>query len=216
VPTNATGSLHSIAATIATRTRLRRALVAVDGGDGSGKTTFAEHLAAALRGADRATLVIHVDDFMHVRHVRHQRGRTSPVGYLEDSYDYASLTERVLEPLSRTGTGAYRAACVDRLRDVPITPPVEHADPTAITIVEGLFLHRDELAHWWDFSIFLDTPIDEALARKSKRDNIALASSTPLAQRYSQGQRAYRARYHPKDRATWVLGREDFPPNGRR
>jgi hypothetical protein len=53
--------------------------------------------------------VIHVDDFMHVRSVRHRRGRNSPEGYFHDSYDYESLTRYVLEPLAGSGGGWFGA-----------------------------------------------------------------------------------------------------------
>jgi uridine kinase len=51
--------------------------VAVDGVDGSDKTTFATQLAAALR--DRVACVVHAsaDDFHHVSAVRHRRGYDS-------------------------------------------------------------------------------------------------------------------------------------------
>ena len=49
-----------------------RSLIAVDGVDGSGKSTFADDLAAVIRG--RPVIVIRVDDFLNLRDVRHQRG----------------------------------------------------------------------------------------------------------------------------------------------
>ena len=145
----------------------RRLLVAVDGVDGSGKTTFAEWLAAALRLRGRGALVIHVDDFMQVRSVRHRRGRSSPEGYFHDSYDYESLIRHVLEPLSVNGDGWFRAGTLDRARDEVIHSPLQYAGGPAITIVEGLFLLRDELVDWWDYSVFLEVDTDTALARKS-------------------------------------------------
>jgi uridine kinase len=155
----------------------RRIYVAVDGGDASGKTTYADRLADALRRAGRSVLVIHVDDFMHPPAVRHRRGRTSAEGYLEDSYDYDALTHRLHEPLDRS----------------------------TITVVEGLFLLRDELADRWDYSVFLDVPIEVALERKRQRDELALTPGDPLEQRYVEGQRLYRERHRPLDRATWVV-----------
>lgn len=200
---------EQIATKVATKSRQSRVLVAVDGGDASGKTTYASELADALRGVGRTALVIHVDDFMHVRAVRHRRGRTSPDGYLDDSYDYEALTRFVLEPLSASGNGWYRAACVDRARDIAINSQSRYAHPGTITVVEGLFLHRDELARWWDFSIFLDVDIEVAMARKERRDQVTLDPDSPLTKRYVEGQRAYRERYQPHDRATWTIAGAD-------
>lgn len=187
----------------------RRLLVAVDGVDGSGKTTFAEWLAEALRLRGRSAQVIHVDDFMHVRSVRHRRGRNSPEGYFHDSYDYGSLTRYVLEPLTGGGDGWFRVGTVDRLRDVVMHSPLQHADVETITIVEGLFLLRDELVDWWDYSIFLDVGADAALARKGRRDGLVLSPANPLTRRFVEGQRIYSESCQPRERATWVLDNVD-------
>jgi uridine kinase len=77
----------------------------IDGVDASGKSTFADWLAEALRSFGRSAQVIHVDDFVHVSSVRHRRGRNSPEGYFHDSYAYASLTRYVVQPLSASGDG---------------------------------------------------------------------------------------------------------------
>lgn len=181
-------------AAIAAHDPEHRPLVAIDGGDGSGKTTFAARLAAAIKDHGRDALVIHVDDFMHVPSVRHRRGRNSPEGYLDDSYDYEALTRSIQRP-QPAGT---------------------------VVIVEGLFLLRDELVSWWDCSIFLDVEIDVAMRRKADRDGLMLGESDPLTRRYVEGQRLYRDRYRPHDRATWVLGcaitqirNQEAPPGGR-
>lgn len=183
-----------------------RCLVAVDGVDASGKTTFAGWLAEALRLRVRSAQVIHVEDFMHVRSVRHRRGRDSPEGYFHDSYDYKSLRRFVLEPLGGSGDGWFRAGAVDRARDVVMRHPLQYADNQTISIVEGLFLLRDELVDWWDYSVFLDIDRQTALARKGRRDGLLLDADNPLTRRYLEGQRIYLEACRPQERATWVLG----------
>lgn len=42
--------------------------------DSSGKLTFADDLAAAIR--ERPVIVIHADDFLNLREIRHRRGRS--------------------------------------------------------------------------------------------------------------------------------------------
>jgi uridine kinase len=180
--------------------------VAVDGVDASGKTTVATQLAEALRLRGRCVLVIHVDDFMHVRSVRHRRGRNSPEGYFYDSYDYESLTRQALGPLSVNGDGWYRAGSVDRARDVVMQRPAQYVPAETVAIVEGLFLLRDELVDWWDYSVFLDVDTETALNRKGRRDGLVLDASNPLTRRYVEGQRIYMESCRPRERATWVLG----------
>jgi uridine kinase len=182
-----------------------RMLVAIDGVDASGKSTFADWLAEALRLRGRIAQVVHVDDFMHVRSVRHRRGRNSPEGYFYDSYDYESLTRYVLEPLSATGDGRFRAGVVDRARDVVRHRPVQYADLKMITVVEGLFLLRDELVDWWDCSVYLDVDLRTALARKGRRDGLVLDAANPLTRRYVDGHELYAKACRPRERATWVL-----------
>ncbi|EQM30457.1 hypothetical protein [Rhodococcus erythropolis] len=126
-------------------------LVAIDGVDGSGKTTFAKSLTAQLNA--RKAIVIHVDDFLNPPEIRHRRGRQSPEGFWLDSYDYDALERHVLDPLGPGGSRRYR-----QRRD---SDAYLHAADGAIVLVEGLFLHRDELAERWDYSIFLDVPFDE-------------------------------------------------------
>ncbi|WP_417373776.1 hypothetical protein [Glutamicibacter protophormiae] len=53
-----------------------RRLVAVDGVDGSGTTSFAANLANEIHG--RPVIVIHMDDFLNPSPVRHAKGRASP------------------------------------------------------------------------------------------------------------------------------------------
>ena len=81
-----------------------RRLFAVDGVDGSGKSTFANDLAAVIQEAP--VIVIHADDFLNLRAVRHRRGRDSPEGFWLDTYDYEALHRDVLVPLGREATAA--------------------------------------------------------------------------------------------------------------
>ena len=68
------------------------ARVAVDGVDAAGKTTLADELAAGLSEARRLS----ADDFLRPPEKRYQRGRGSPEGFYEDSFDYERLRDAVL------------------------------------------------------------------------------------------------------------------------
>ena len=78
--------------------------VGIDGVDGSGKSIFADELAAVVRGCGRAVVRISLDDFHHVRAVRYRRGRSSPEGFWLDSYNYERLRTDVLDPFSPRGS----------------------------------------------------------------------------------------------------------------
>ncbi len=40
-------------------------------------------------------------------------------------------------------------------------------------VIDGIFLHRDELVEAWDYSIFLDVPFEVSVARMAVRDGSA-------------------------------------------
>lgn len=70
---------------------LNRLVVAVDGPDAAGKTTFADALGVLL-GAAR----VHADDHLNPREVRTRRGELSPEGCYLDSFDHLALRAAVI------------------------------------------------------------------------------------------------------------------------
>lgn len=188
------------------------AVIAVDGVDGSGKTTFASRLASAIEDAGRPAIIVHEDDFLAPREVRYRLGRESPEGYFRDSYDLATLVERVLEPLRPGGDRRVQRRVFDHRTDSPIAAPVEEVPVNAVVIVEGMFLHRDELVTRWDWSVFLDVPFTETVRRMAQRDGSHPDLEHPTMRRYVEGQRIYLATCHPRERATVVLDNSSSVP----
>ncbi len=180
-------------------------MIAVDGVDGSGKTTFATRLASAVERAGRPAVVVHEDDFLAPREVRYRLGRDSPEGYFRDSYDLAALAERVLDPLGPGGDRRVRRRTFDHRADAPVDAPVEEVPVDAVVIVEGMFLHRDGLADRWAWSVFLDVPFTETARRMAHRDGSHPDPEHPTMRRYVDGQRIYLATCRPRERATVVL-----------
>ena len=68
------------------------ARVAIDGVDAAGKSTLAGELASRLPEAIRLS----ADDFLRPPEERYRQGRSSPVGYYEDSFDHSRLRRAVL------------------------------------------------------------------------------------------------------------------------
>jgi uridine kinase len=183
----------------------RPALIAVDGVDGAGKTSFASSLAAAIERAGRPTVIVHEDDFLAPRKVRHRRGRDSPDGFYLDSYDLTALTRSVLDPLGPRGDRRIRREVFDHRTDAPANAPDEEIPMDAVVIVEGMFLHRDELVDRWDWSVFLDVPFTETARRMAERDGSHPDPDHPSMRRYVEGQRIYFASCQPRERAVLVL-----------
>ena len=65
-------------------------------------------------------------------------------------------------------------------------------------VVDGIFLHRDELAAWWDFSVYLDVDFAETFARMAVRDGCSPDPTHPANARYVEGQRRYLAACRPR------------------
>jgi len=179
--------------------------VAVDGVDGVGKSTFAAALAGVLRARGRPVVHVSADDFHQPRAVRHRRGRDSPEGFWLDSYNYPALIENVLAPFAPGGTRRYRPAIHDLKSDETLDLPWRQAPAEAVLVVDGLFLHRDELVGHWDFSIFLSAPFEVTVARMAARDGSHPDPEHPSQARYVQGQRLYFAACEPWRRATVVI-----------
>jgi uridine kinase len=179
--------------------------VAVDGVDGVGKSTFARELAASLTGRGRHVVQVSADDFHHRRAVRHRRGRDSPEGFWLDSYDYEALARNVLRPFGPQGSRRYRPAAHDLRTDEVLDLAWRTAPPGTVLVLDGLFLHRDELMEFWDLSIFLDAPFEVTVARMARRDGSHPDPGHPSVGRYVDGQRLYFGACAPQERADVVI-----------
>jgi len=200
--------MNILANEILERVGHERALVAIDGVDGSGKTSFAANLAAEI--TDRDVITIHVDNFLNPASKRHAQGRTSPKGFWEDTYDYDSLFRNVLIPLGRAGNGRYSTASYDAKLDASIALEPIGSPKDALILVEGMFLHRDELFSFWDCSVFLDVSFKVTAARMALRDGSNPDPEHPAMKRYVGGQRMYFKSAQPWNRASFVVDNANY------
>ncbi len=184
--------------------------VAVDGPDGAGKTRFADALATVVAELGRPVVRVSVDGFHHPTNVRYRRGRDSPEGFWLDSYDYERFRADVLDPFGPTGSRRFRAAAHDVATDTPLTPEPVTATPGSVLVVDGIFLHRDELAGVWDLSVFLDVPFHVTARRMALRDGTDPDPDHPRTRRYVEGQRRYFTACDPQRRADVVIDNGDF------
>lgn len=180
-------------------------LVGIDGIDGSGKTTFADELGAVLRSAGRPVVRVSLDDFHHVRAIRYRRGRDSPEGFWLDSYDHSRLRTDVLQPLGPGGSRRYRPFAHDLASDEVVDPEPRTAPAGSVVVIDGLFLHRPELAGVWDFSVFLDVPLAVTTRRMAARDGSDPDPDHPSLRRYVEGQRLYFAACEPRSTASVII-----------
>ncbi|GAA2688890.1 MULTISPECIES: uridine kinase [Actinosynnema] len=186
------------------------ARVAVDGVDGAGKTTFADQLADALAPLGRPVVRAGVDGFHHPRAVRHRRGRHDPEGFFADSYDYPALRRALLDPLAPGGDRLARTAVFDHTTDRPVEREPQLVPGDAVLLLDGIFLHRDELAPLWDCGIFLRVRFAVSGARMAIRDGSDPDPGHPSNRRYVEGQRRYLSECHPEARVCAVVDHDDL------
>ena len=177
--------------------------VAVDGRTAAGKTTFAGHLAEALRAQGRDVVHAGIDGFHNPRAVRYAKGRMSAEGYYRDARDLPKLKAWLLEPLGPGGSGRYATASLDLEADVALEPGWREAPDDLILIVDGTFLQRPELAECWDSVIYLDVSAEVSRQRGTGRDGAEMADA--YAQRYLPAFDMYLSDVDPLAGAEWVL-----------
>jgi uridine kinase len=203
--------LELIATEIAHLARTHVTFVGVDGVDGSGKTMFADELGGFIKSVP--VIRASVDGFHNPRAVRYARGRTSPEGFFEDSYNYELMKTSLLDPLGAGGSLEYCDRAFDYLADRPVDAPLRKTTLPSILLIDGIFLHRPELRSHWHYSIFLDVDRREALRRCNVRDGHPERSTDtedPVHARYVRGQDLYLAQCAPQRLATRVVDNTDL------
>ncbi len=189
-----------------------RVIIAVDGVDGAGKTTFADALAKRLGIGHRAVFRASIDDFHAPRAVRYAKGEDSPEGFYADSYDYVTFKRVLIEPFRKPGAiGSFVLKAFDLKRDIPVEPKWTTAPEDAILIVDGIFLNRPELKGLWNFSIYLDVTPEVAAERMLSRDG-----EPSNEERYSGGQDLYEKESSPRTTATAIIDNNDVEHPKRR
>ena len=181
----------------------KRAIVAVDGVDGSGKTSFADELAPMIERHGRPVVRAGVDGFHNPRAIRYRRGKDDPEGFFRDSYNYDSLRRHLLDPF-RQGAAWVDVARFDHKTDRQMGSE-RRIEPSAILLLDGIFLHRDELHSLWDYSIFLAVPFTVSYARMAERDGSDPDPLAPENRRYYEGQKIYFRACRPQKRATAII-----------
>src|SRR5476649_989721 len=187
-----------------------RAIIAVDGLDGAGKTRFADALAAQLGIGHRAVFRASMDDFHQSRARRYARGRDSAEGFYRDSFDYTTFKRVLVEPFRTGSIGSFVLQGFDLKRDVPFQPKWSSGPEDALLVVDGIFLNRPELKGLWNYSIWLEVEPDTAAGRVIARDADAFEHDIANPNRYIGGQELYLKEANPLEAATAIIDNNDF------
>jgi uridine kinase len=187
----------------------------VDGVDGAGKTLFAEQLKMHLEDARKNVVLISIDNFHNPQSVRYARGKDSAIGFYSDSYNYQGFIDNVIHPFL-----GYKNHYVTHLFDLEsdklLTYPALTVPDNSILIVEGIFLHRPELAAFWDYSIYLDITAETSLRRNIERSNNrnditgVKEIEKQFFARYRPGQEIYFRQANPMSKASVIIDNNDY------
>ncbi len=177
-----------------------RTFLSVDGIDGSCRRDFADALAERLGRGSHAVFRASIDDFHRPRAERFARGADSAEGYYYDSYDYELFRRVLIEPFRLGGSTGFVTSAFDAARDVATEMEWQTAPQDATLIVDGPFLGRPELRGLWNFSVWLDTYANRALA---------IDGAAPRSPRYAGGERLYLAEANPRARASAIVDNTD-------
>lgn len=112
-------------------------------------------------------------------------------------------------PLRSGAPARIRTAVFDHATDRPVDGEQIMVDPGDV-VVDGVFLHRDELVRSWHLSVYLQAPWRAALDRMAGRDGFAPDPESSLQRHSLDGQRLYQALCEPERRADVVVDNERY------
>jgi uridine kinase len=184
-------------------------LVAIDGIDCAGKTTFADDLEQFMTDQGFKIIRASLDEFHNPKEFRHQRGKDSPEGYYLDSFNYKVLFDYLLDPLRQSGSREYRTKAFDYKKDEWIKSELKTAEKDNILIFDGVFLLRPQINEVWDLRIYLDISYDECLRRARERDGKSAEIVEKYKIRYISGQKLYHMHAGPKRKADIIINNKD-------
>ena len=142
-----------------------KAIIAIEGGSASGKSTLADILKEVY-----ACNVIHMDDFF-LRPEQRTQERLLEVG---GNIDYERFSLEVLAPLAKNETVCYKPFdCAKQAFGEAIT-----LHPDKLTIIEGVYSMHPSFGEYYDLSIFLN--IDPVY----QKERILARNSPAFAQRF--------------------------------
>lgn len=188
--------------------------VAINGIEGTGKTTFAMKFHNFLN-QEKIFDPVHVsiDGFHFNKQHRYQQGRDSAKGYYEDCYDEKSFVEKVLL-FSQTNPFQYIPATHDLETDEYLNLSPIEISSNSVLITDGAYLFKENYRDHWDLKIYLKTDFDTARERGVKRDMENLGGKESTEQkyldRYHAASQMYIQENNPESLADIVIDNTNF------
>lgn len=182
-------------------------IVGIDGLGGAGKSTIVNSLKLQLQNENYHPYILHIDDFIHQKHIRYDNSKEEGECYYNIQWRYDYLVEEILSPIKRGNKIDKLIELYDKENDTYILQPI-HIPHGSILILEGVFLQRKELKSYLDFVIYLDVPKEVRLNRVLARDVYICGLEdikSKYERRYFPAEEKYTLEYCPIENADFVL-----------
>ncbi len=190
----------------------RAFIIGVSGIDASGKTKFADALAAFLASNSYTTQLVHLDDFHNPKKLRYS-GESEAENYYTRQFDLNTLVEKLLKPIEHSfGKYSQKLTLLDLMTDQYTVEKEYTIDKDTIIVLEGIFLFKDVLAPYIDFKIFLDVPFEESMKRAEARDIPIFGPSImdKYNNKYFPAERRYLAEFPPELTSDMVVDNSNW------
>ena len=157
-----------------------RAVIAIDGRCGSGKTTLAGRLAARWD-----CTLLHADDFF----LRPEQRTSARLAQPGGNFDRERFYAEALAPLLAGRDALYRPYdCHTGCLRPPVPAPLR-----PVILIEGSYCCHPDLWGCYDLHVFVTAPLDIRLARLARRPGVDLAAFRtrwiPLEEAYFAAER---------------------------
>lgn len=182
-------------------------IVGIDGLGGAGKSTIVDSLKLQLKNENYHSYVLHIDDFIHPKHIRYDKSKEEWYCYYNIQWRYDYLVEEILSPIKKGNKIDKVIELYDKENDRYILQPI-YIPHGSVLILEGIFLQRKEIKDYLDFVIYLDVPKEVRLNRVLARDRYIGESKDikrKYERRYFPAEEKYTLEYSPIESADFVL-----------
>lgn len=163
-------------------------IVGIEGFGGSGKTTLANKLKNKLNKC----AVISIDSFIIKENAKQGKPQ-------EETFDIGRLEEQVLKPASSGGQISYQV--LDWANNT-LGKMIELTNIDYL-IIEGITSFHPTVEHYYDYKIWVDTPIEVAKSRGQLRDKGN--ENEFMWDKWAECDLAYREKFHPDNRADFIF-----------
>ena len=145
---------------IDTPSKHRQRIIAIDGGGGSGKTTFASYLQKEIPGS----FVVEIDDFYRPPQLRIPLTSTNVINY---NFDWDRFNTLVLEAVKYNKDVCYQ---LYNSEAGTLSGEIISVPRNATIIVEGVWSMQSKFVDFYDYLIWLEAPAEIRLKRGLLRD----------------------------------------------